>query len=124
VGITVGIATSPKTSALGKRESYPHWGELLHGATVKFRFVSLEWEKTFGFKLAKTTESVLKGKSVVRIKMEPTSLIVARFMKPIYFSIEQDSPHRMLEYIGRTTPRIKKGKSWKYLDAETVFDWK
>jgi len=28
----------------------------------------------------------------------------------------------MLSYIGRTTPRVKKGDSWKYLDAETVFD--
>jgi hypothetical protein len=43
---------------------------------------------------------------------------------PLYFSLEKDAPHRMLEYTGRTTPRVKKGKAWKYLDADTVFDWK
>jgi hypothetical protein len=101
-----------------------HWDELLRGAIVKFHFVSLEWEKAFAFKLTKAADSILDGKWVVRIKMEPSSPIVARFMNPIYFSIEKDGPHRMLEYVGRTTPRSKKGKSWKYLDAETVFDWK
>ena len=101
-----------------------HWDELARGATVKFRFVSLERETTFGFKLAKATEAVVNGKLVVCIRMEPTSLIVARFMDPLFFSIEKEAPHRMVEYVGRTTPRIKKGKAWKYLDADTVFDWK
>lgn len=101
-----------------------HWDELQRGANVKFRFVSLEWEKTFGFKLAKSKESVINGNRVVWIKMEPTSLFVAEFMNPITFAIEKDGSHRLLEYIGRTTPRLKKGKTWKYADADTVFDWK
>ena len=101
-----------------------HWDELQRGTIVKFRFVSLEWEKAFGFKLSKATESVVQGKAAVWIRMEPTSLLVARFMNPIYFGIEKNDPHRILEYVGRTTPRFKNGKSWKYLDAETVFDWK
>jgi hypothetical protein len=100
-----------------------HWNDLMQGTSVKFRFVALEWERTFGFKLSKAGESVRNGKAVVCMKMEPTSMIVARFMNPIYFTIEKDAPHRMLEYVGRTTPRFKKGKVWKYLDAETVFDW-
>jgi hypothetical protein len=39
------------------------------------------------------------------------------------FTVEKDGAHRILSYIGRTTPRVQKGKAWKYLDAETVFDW-
>ncbi len=101
-----------------------HWTELQAGAGIKFRFVSLEWEKTFGFKLTKATEADFNGKPVIWIKMEPTNLLVARFTNPMYFAFEKDGSHRMLEYIGRTTPRFKKGKQWKYLDAETVFDWK
>jgi hypothetical protein len=101
-----------------------HWDELMRGTAVKFRFVSLEWEKTFGFKLTKSAESVVDGKAMVTIKMEPTSLLVAGFMNPLYFRFEKDAPHRLFEYVGRTTPRFKKGKAWKYLDAETVFDWK
>ena len=121
------VADLPKNTVIDDT-LYPfilaHWDELEHGATVKFRFVSLERETTFGFKLTKATESEVNGKLVVWIRMEPTSLIVARFMDPLYFSLEKEAPHRMVEYLGRTTPRFKKGKAWKYLDAETVFDWK
>jgi len=85
-----------------------HWDELMRGAPVKFHFVSLEWKKVFGFRLVRTGETML----------------VAKLVDPLCFTIEKDSPHRVIAYVGRTTPRIKKGKSWKYLDAETVFDWK
>jgi len=101
-----------------------HWNELMKGDSVKFRFVSLEWERTFGFKLSKSGESVVDGKPVVTIRMDPTSMVVAHFMDPLYFTVEKNAPHRVVEYLGRTTPRTKNGKAWKYLDADTVFDWK
>lgn len=101
-----------------------HWDELMRGGTAKFRFVSLEWEKTFGFKLSKSSESTQDGTPVVTIKMEPTNLLVAHLINPLIFTVEKSGLHRVVEYWGRTTPRIKSGKSWKYLDADTVFDWK
>lgn len=101
-----------------------HWDDLMRDGSVKFRFVSLEWEKTFGFKLSKSDESFRDRTQVVTIKMESTNLLVARFMNPVYFTLEKNDPHRIVEYLGRTTPRVKNGKSWKYLDADTVFDWK
>jgi hypothetical protein len=101
-----------------------HWDGLMQGKPVKFHFVSLEWKKVFGFRLMKAGETVLNGRTVERIKMEPTNLLVAKLVEPLYFTIEKDAPHRVIGYVGRTTPRIKKGKSWKYLDADTVFDWK
>jgi hypothetical protein len=100
-----------------------HWDDLMRGEAVKFRFISLEHERTFMFRLVKTGESVWHGRTVEQIRMEPTGLIVARLVNPLIFTVEKDSPHRILSYIGRTTPRVKKGKTWKYLDAETVFDW-
>ena len=100
-----------------------HWDDLMRGNAVKFRFISLEWERTFMFRLVKTGESVQNGRTVEQIRMEPTGLIVARLVNPLIFTVEKDSPHRILSYTGRTTPRVKKGKTWKYLDAETVFDW-
>jgi hypothetical protein len=100
-----------------------HWDDLMRGDAVKFRFISLEHERTFLFRLVKTGESVQKGRTVEQIRMEPTSLFVARFVNPLNFIVEKDSPHHILSYTGRTTPRVKKGKAWKYLDAETVFDW-
>lgn len=101
-----------------------HWDELMHGNAVKFHFVSLEWERTFMFRFIKTGETMQNGRTVEQIKMQPTNLFVAHLVNPLYFNVEKDLPRRILSYIGRTTPRIKKGKSWKYLDAETVFDWK
>ena len=100
-----------------------HWDDLMRGNAVKFRFISFEWERTFAFCLVKTAESVQNGRTVEEIRMEPASLLVAPLIDPLVFTVEKNSPHRILSYLGRTTPRIKKGKSWKYLDAETVFDW-
>jgi hypothetical protein len=100
-----------------------HWDALIRGDIVKFRFVSFEWERTFEFRFAKTGESVQNGQPVVQITMKPISLLVATLVNPLIFTVEKNGSHRVLSYLGRTTPRIQKGKSWKYLDAETVFDY-
>lgn len=99
-----------------------HWDDLMQGKTVKFHFVSLEWERTFEFSLAKSGESTQSGRPVVEFTMKPTNFLVAAQVKPIIFTLEKNGSHRMLSYIGRTTPRVKNGKSWKQLDAETVFN--
>ena len=101
-----------------------HWDELLRGESVKFRFVSIERRTTFNFRLVNVGTAVADGRPVVLIKMEPTNPFVATFVDSLLFTVEQDGARRILSYTGRTTPRVKKGKSWKYLDAETVFDWK
>jgi hypothetical protein len=100
-----------------------HWDDLTHGKVVEFHFVSLEWERAFEFELVKTGESVQNGQPVVQITMKPASFFIARLVKPLLFTVQKNGPHGILSYIGRTTPRIQKGNSWKYLDAETVFDY-
>ena len=100
-----------------------HWQLLEHGAIEKFQFVSLGWDRTFGFKVFKTGTSVLDGQAVLRLTMQPSNFFIARMVKPIRLSIEQQMPHRLLEYVGRTTPRVKTGGSWKYLNAVTIFHW-
>jgi hypothetical protein len=100
-----------------------HWDDLMRGDAVKFHFVSLERERTYEFRFVKTGEAREAGRTVVRIKMEPVSKFVAAFVDPMWFTVQKDDPHRILSYTGRTTPRVQKGKSWKYLDAESVFDW-
>jgi hypothetical protein len=101
-----------------------HWDNLMHGQAVKFHFVSLNWERTFQFELMKTGESVQDGMPVVQLTMRPTSFFISALVKPIIFTVQRDAPHAILSYIGRTTPRILKGKSWKDLDAETVFNYR
>lgn len=99
-----------------------HWDELMRGESVKFRFVSIEWKRTFNFRLVKTGESVVDGHPCEQIAMNPSGLLLAQVVNPLVFTVEKAAPHMMLSYIGRTTPRVKKGDAWKYLDAETVFD--
>ena len=100
-----------------------HWDDLMRGQAVEFHFVSLEWERAFEFELVKTGESVQDGQPVIQITMKPASFFIARLVKPLLFIVQKHEPHLILSYVGRTTPRIQKGNSWKYLDAETVFDY-
>ena len=100
-----------------------HWGDLETGGAAKFRYIVLSRKETVGFKLTKSSESVLQGQPVVRIKMEPTSFIIAQLVYPLFFVVEKGGKHRILQYIGRTTPLIREGDKWKDLDATTIFDW-
>ena len=55
--------------------------------------------------------------------MGATSVFVAQLVDPLFFTMEQAPPHHVLQYTGRTTPKIQIGAEWKDLDAVTVFDW-
>jgi hypothetical protein len=59
----------------------------------------------------------------VILKMRPTNPFFATLVNPFYFTVELAPPHRVLQYVGRTTPKIREGNRWKDLDAVTVFDW-
>jgi hypothetical protein len=101
-----------------------HWNALMQGAAARFRFIVLSRKETVGFKLLKESETLWHGIAAVRIRMEPTSLIIAQLVDPLYFIVEKAPRHRILEYLGRTTPVIRNGTKWKELDATTVFEWK
>jgi hypothetical protein len=101
-----------------------HWDDLMRGAAVNFRFIVLARLETIGFRFVKESERTWDGKPVVIIRMEPTSFIVARLVNPVHFTVEKTGQRRILQYVGRTTPLIKRGNKWEDLDALTVFDWK
>ena len=100
-----------------------HWDELVRGETVKFRYIVVPRLETIAFKLKRESTGELHRKKVVRIKMEPASRLLAQFVDPLVFTSEADPPHRILQYWGRTTPKIRSGQSWNDLDALTVFNW-
>lgn len=100
-----------------------HWQDLETGGAAKFRYIVLSRKETVGFKLTKESESIFQEQPVVRIKMEPTSFIIAKLVDPLFFVVEKGGKHRILQYIGRTTPLIREGNKWKDLDATTIFDW-
>jgi len=100
-----------------------HWGALMKGETVKCRYIAVPRRETVGFTFSKKSESTSAGKPVVIIKMEPSSPIISALVDPLFFTMEKGGQHHVLEYTGRTTPKIRDGKNWKDLDAVTVFDW-
>jgi len=101
-----------------------HWDELMRGVALKFRFIVLQRLETVGFKLVKESETIWQGQHVARIRMEPTSLVIAQLVAPVRFTVEKGGAHRILQYVGRATPMIKRGNKWEDLDAVSVFDWK
>jgi len=100
-----------------------HWEQLMKGSSVKFRFIVFQRAETIGFKLLKDSEGVWHGKPVVILRMEPTSLVIAQLVDPVFFTVEKSDGHRILQYVGRTTPMIKKGNKWESLDAVSVFEF-
>lgn len=101
-----------------------HWDRLMRGESVRFRFIAVARRETVGFKLVKESESKRAGTSVVRVRMEPTSIFIAAFVDPLHFTIEKEGERRVLDYTGRTTPRVEKDGEWKDVTGLTVFDWK
>lgn len=61
--------------------------------------------------------------SAVELEMRPSNWLVQRFVDPIIFTVELAPPHRVLQYLGRTTPKVRKGNAWEDLDALSVFAW-
>jgi hypothetical protein len=99
------------------------WEGLSRGEKVKCRYLVLPRRETVGFTFVKASDSTWHGREVLIVRMEPTSLFVSALVDPLVFTIEKAPPHRVLQYVGRTTPKIRVRGEWKDLDAVTVFDW-
>ena len=114
-----------------------NWDALMKGQEVKCRFMVIPRKETVGFRFVKESESQWQGMPqsagtnraatrpvpIIIVRMEPTSPVIRTLVDPLHFKIEKDGAHRVLEYSGRTTPKIKSGNKWSNLDAVTVFDW-
>ena len=96
---------------------------LSRGEKVKCRYIVVPRSETVGFTFVKDSETTWQGRSVLVVRMEATSRIIAALVDPLFFTMEKDAPHRTVQYVGRTTPKIQVGGKWKDLDAVTVFDW-
>ena len=100
-----------------------NWDALARGEEVKCRYIVVPRRETVGFTFVKSRESTFQGKEVMLVKMGVTSVLLAALVDPLYFTIEKAAPHHVLQYVGRTTPKIQSGTKWKDLDSVTVFDW-
>jgi len=100
-----------------------HWTELMKGKEVKCRYLVVPRKETVGFTFSRHAETTWRGKPAVVVRMEASSWAVGLAVDPLFFTMEKDGQHRVLQYTGRTTPRIKSKAGWKDVDAVTVFDW-
>lgn len=100
-----------------------HWEDLVNEREVNSRQLVIPRLETVGFTFVKQTETIWRGKPVVIIRMKPSSWLIGLIVDPLLFTVEKNGQHRVLQYTGRTTPKIKSKAGWKDLDAVTIFDW-
>lgn len=101
-----------------------HWDALVKGESVRCRYISIPRCDTFGFTFTKSFETTWHDQPAVVVKMAASSFIIASSVGPLFFTLEKKGRHRVLQYVGQTTPKLKIGNKWTDLDAVTVFDWK
>lgn len=78
-----------------------HWDELVAGKKVKARFVHPERAETIGFNITKESEETLNGVPAVKMKLRPSSLVIALIAGNSYFWMEKNGAHRILRSDGR-----------------------
>ncbi|RYZ99216.1 MAG: hypothetical protein EOP11_19750, partial [Proteobacteria bacterium] len=85
---------------LGQRIA-DNWELLNAGENLKVRFLALEVQDNFGFKIFKEGESTFQGKPVVDLAMKATGFFVALAAPSFKFAVEKEAPHRLLKMDGR-----------------------
>lgn len=100
-----------------------NYDTLAKGAKVGLRYLVVSRKETVGLSFAKQGETTYHGRKVMTLKLQPTNPFISVLLDPLYFTVEEAPPHRVLQYLGRTTPKINESGRWKDLDAVTVFDW-
>jgi len=100
------------------------WADLMKGREVNCRYLFVPRKETIGFTFSRYAETTWRGKPAVVVRMKASSWAVGLAVDPLFFTMEKDGQHRILQFTGRTTPKIKFKAGWKDVDAVTVFDWK
>jgi hypothetical protein len=98
-----------------------NWSKLMGGEKIKARFVALERAEAVGFEYFKDGESEVSGQKAVVIKMKPSSFLIAALVNPIKLYFTPDGK-KLLQFEGRTLPKIKSGDKWKDLEALTIYE--
>ncbi len=99
------------------------WPRLMAGETVDVRFAVPDRLETVGFKFFKTGETAKEGRTIVTIRMKPSSFVIAALIDPLDFQIDKESI-RLVDLKGRTIPKLRIGNKWKDLDAHIFYKYK
>lgn len=105
-----------------------HWATIAAGDEMKFRFLILEKQDNFGFKVFKSGELSYQGKPATELTMKASGFFVALAAPAFKIIVEKDAPHRFLKMVGRLPIRIPKRippqgrKDLKAMDGVLVLD--
>jgi len=99
------------------------WDGLMSGKSFAFRYAVIPRLETIGFTIRKTVRPKTTQESEVEVEMRATGWLLQKLVDPIVFTLEMNPPHHIIQYKGRTTPKIRRGRAWEDLDAVTIFDW-
>lgn len=100
-----------------------NYARLERGAKLTCRYIVVSRRETVGLSFEKQSETTYHGCPVIILRVQPTSPLISILVSPLYFTVEKAPPHRVLQYIGLTTPKIGFDNHWKDLEGVTVFDW-
>jgi hypothetical protein len=90
-----------------------HIKEIEQNKKLSFKLLVPKYLTTYGFVLKKIDETPIDGGNCYVIKMYMSSWLLRGFVKPSYFYIEKDPPHRLFKYEGIITPKADNGKSFR-----------
>lgn len=90
-----------------------HIKEIEVGQKISIKLLVPKYLTAYGFVLKKVDETRIDGENCYVIKMYMSSWLLRGFVKPTYFYIEKDPPHRFLKYEGIITPKADNGKSFR-----------
>lgn len=97
-----------------------HWGTLEKGEAVDFRFAVWFRRETVGFRLSKLREEEWNGEPALRLRMKPSSFLIAALVDPLEF-VYAKADRRLLTMKGRVAPKQLIEGQWKDLDAEVIY---
>lgn len=96
------------------------WDSLEKGENVDFRFAVWFRRETVGFRLSKLQEEEWNGEPALRLRMKPSSFLIAALVDPLEF-VYAKADRRLLRMKGRVAPKQLIEGQWKDLDAEVIY---
>ncbi|MCZ6843846.1 MAG: hypothetical protein O7G32_13580, partial [SAR324 cluster bacterium] len=79
------------------------WADVQAGKEVEIELLVPSRQEAITFILKKDSAATVKGQAVTVIIMEPDSFIIRLLVDPLFFYMADASPHRLLQYKGRTS---------------------
>ncbi len=99
-----------------------NWADLQSKKSIPLRFAVWDRAETVGFDLILEGAEKRSGQDLVKLKLKPSSFIIAALVNPIYLWFTPDG-QRLMELSGRVAPKIKSDDAWKALDADVKYSY-